>query len=97
MGQQSATGRIASLYVNRDGNFICLNLDGPTLNASDCGAAEFYVIEFPAAGSSGPLPSSLYLAYAQPQPITMWISGYTATSCWGATRPLSFDVYLAAV
>ena len=96
LAQQGAIGRITQLYVPREGTYARVQLDTATINPGNCAASEYYIVEFPASGSKGPMLSAQYLAYAQRQPVTMWIYVCTDSAYWGSVRPSARDIYLSA-
>lgn len=94
--QATATGKISAMYVERGGNWVRLQLDTAAINPGSCPNADYYIVEFAAASNRGPMLAALYLAFAQRSTISMWISGCTAGSYWGSTRPAAVDLYLVA-
>jgi hypothetical protein len=94
--QAFATGKIATLYSEKGGNWVRITLDTTTINPGGCGGGDFYIVEFTSPTARGPMLAALYLAFAQRSSISMWISGCTTGTYWNTTRPSVADLYLTA-
>ena len=94
--QQSAAGRVTQVYVDKSGKFARVMLDAPAVNPGNCAGGDYYIVEFPADTSRGPMLAALYMALSQRLPVSMWVLGCTTVEYWGKSRPMAHDVYLGA-
>lgn len=90
----SGVGKITSLYMPVKSNFIRINFNQTIKNPSNCGKAEFYVVELTDGAGSARFTSMLLTAFTSNKPVRFWVRGCSEGQYWGATRPTIYDIYI---